>query len=166
MRHSAVRRGARREATPRHGIALVSTLGLLALAAALLAGAFASATASARATRSARASIVAHAAARRALARAVMAWSATEDSLPIGAFIMRVPPDSAPILIDAADTRLRVQRLSPTMFLVAVDAIVPASGAALARRRARVLLERPRSPDSTIVLPPRPITRWASADLF
>lgn len=151
---------------PRHGIALVSTLALLALATALLAGAFASASAAARATRSTRASVVAHAAARRALARAVGSWSATEDSLPVGAFVVRAVPDSAAALLDAADTRVRVQRLTPTMFLVAVDAIVPASGAALARRRSRVLLERPRSPDSTIVLPPRPIARWASADLF
>jgi len=62
---------------------LVAVIALLALSGALIAGAFAAARGTARATRSARAAIVAQAAARRALARTIVTWSAADDSLRI-----------------------------------------------------------------------------------
>jgi len=150
----------------RRGIALVTVLGLLALAAMLVAGAFATATAASRATRSARAAIVAREAARHALGRAVAGWQRVDDSLPIGAFTLRTSPESSATAIDSVNARLRVQRLSLSRFVVAVDVVVPATGAPLARRRMRVLLERPPSPDSTTLLSPRPLMRWPVAELY
>ena len=105
----------------RRGIALVTVLGLLALAAMLVAGAFATATAASRATRSARAAIVAREAARHALGRAVAGWQRVDDSLPIGAFTLRTSPESSATAIDSVNARLRVQRLSLSRFVVAVD---------------------------------------------
>jgi hypothetical protein len=150
----------------RRGIALVTVLGLLALAAALVAGAFATATAAARASRTARASVMAREAARRALGRAVAGWQRMDDSLPIGGFTLRTSPESTAAALDSANTRLRIQRLSLTRFVISVDVAVPAAGPALARRRMRVLLERPPSPDSTTLLAPRPLMRWPVADLY
>ncbi|MFL5605966.1 MAG: hypothetical protein ACJ8AD_05935 [Gemmatimonadaceae bacterium] len=56
--------------------------------------------------------------------------------------------------------------MSLQLFVVSVDVRVPASGPALARRRMRVLLERPPSPDSTTFLAPRPLVQWAVAELY
>ena len=164
--HRDVSMRAPRPMRRRRGVVLVAVLGLLALGAALIAGAFAAARQSARASRSARAAIVAQAAARRGLARAMTSWSATEDSLGIGAYSARSYPESALVALDSADVRVRVHRLSSTLYVVAAEARVPSTGAPIARRRARVLLERPPTIDSTVVQPIRPIARWASADLY
>jgi hypothetical protein len=145
---------------------VVAVIALLTLGAALIAGAFAAARGSARGTRSARAAIVAQAAARRALARTLSAWSARDDSLRIGAFTTRAFAESAAVTLDSADVRVRVHRLSVSLYVVAAEASVPSQRAPLARRRARVLLERAPTIDSTIVQPPPPIARWASADLY
>ena len=131
-----------------------------------LAGSFASATAALRASRTARASIMAREGARRALGRAVANWMPVDDSLPIGAFALRTSPESTAATLDSADARLRVQRLSLTLYVVSVDVVVPATGPTLARRRMRVLLERPPSPDSTTLLAPRPLMRWSVAELY
>ena len=149
----------------RRGVVLVAVLGLLALGAALIAGAFAAARDSARATRSARAAIVAQATARRALVRTLASWSARDDSLGIGGFTTRTFAESAATVLDSADLRVRVHRLSALLYVVAAEASVPSSRAPLARRRARVLLERAPTIDTTIVQPLRPIARWASANL-
>lgn len=150
----------------RRGVVLVAVLALLTLSAALIAGAFAAARASARATRSTRAAIVAHAAARRALVRAAAAWTGSDDSLNIGAFDVRASRESASVALDSADTRLRVHRLSPSLVLLTAEASVPSRGAPIARRRVHVLLERVPTTDSTAVSRVRPITRWASGDLY
>jgi hypothetical protein len=150
----------------RRGIALVSALAMLALAAALLAGSFVAAMATARAARVVRASVVAETVSRRALARGVAGWRAADDSLAIGASSARAWTESAAVALDSANVRLRVQRVALARFVVSADVEVPASGAPLARRRLRVLLERPPSPDSTVVLAPRPIARWAVAELY
>jgi hypothetical protein len=150
----------------RRGIALATVLALLALSAALLAGGFASATASSRAARSARAGIVASAGARRALGRVLLAWSSVEDALPVGAMIERASIEDAALPRDAVDARVRVQRLSPNLFVVASDVTVPAGRAPLARRRMRVLVRRTFPTDSTVVRPPRAIARWSLGELF
>ena len=147
-------------------MALVATLAMLALAGVLLAGAYASATASARATRSARAALVADAAARRALAAALMQWSAADDSLPVGGTRSHVVPGSASAPLDSADTRLVVQRLSTSLHVVAVDVTVPASGASLARRRMRMLVRRRTPIDTTMIQPPMTISRWPVGSLY
>jgi len=157
--------GRRTPRRARRGIALVTVLGMLALATALVAGAFATATAASRATRTARAELMAREAARRALGRAVAGWQRVDDSLPIGAFTLRTSPESTATALDSANTRIRVQRLSLARYVVSVDVVVPATGPVLARRRMRVLLERPPSPDSTTLLAPRPLMRWSVAEL-
>lgn len=156
----------RRRRRPRRGVVLVAVLALLALGAALIGGAFAAARGAGRATRSSRAGIVAHAAARRALARTLASWTAADDSLGVGAFVTRTFAETAAVALDAADTRVRVQRLSSTLFVVAAEASVPSASVAIARRRVRILLERAPTIDSTIVSPLRPLARWSSADLY
>ena len=145
---------------------LVAVLALLALGAALIAGAFAAARGSARGARSARAAVVAQAVSRRALARTMTSWSAADDSLGIGAFSTRAYAESAAVALDSADVRVRVHRLSPSLYVVAAEARVPSARTPLARRRARVLLERAPTIDSTVVQPIRPIARWSTADLY
>ena len=136
---------ARSARKPRRGVVLVAVLALLTLGAALLAGAFAAARASARATRSTRAAIVAHASARRALVEGVSSWSGREDSLNVGASAVRTWRESASVRLDSAETRLRVHRLSATLYLVTTDASVPSSSASIARRRARARAARART---------------------
>jgi hypothetical protein len=147
-------------------MALVATLAILALAAALLAGSFAASSASARASRSARAALVADAAARRALATTVMRWSGAEEGLLVGASLQRVVPDSASVPLDAADTRVVVQRLSASLHVVATDVTVPAVGPPLARRRMRILVTRYTPIDTTMTRPPTTIVRWPAGALF
>ena len=151
---------------PRRGVVLVVVLALLALGGALIAGAYSAARSSARATRSVRAGIVAQAAARRAIARAISGWSGVDDALAVGAFTIRAPIESTTFALDSVDARVRVQRLASSLFVVAVDASVPSVRAPLARRRVRVLLERSAPIDTTMPRAPRPIARWASADLY
>jgi hypothetical protein len=93
-------------------------------------------------------------------------WSAADDSLGIGGFSTRAFSESAAVALDSADVRVRVHRLSALLYVVAAESSVPSARAPIARRRARVLLERAPTIDSTIVQPLRPITRWASADLY
>jgi hypothetical protein len=147
-------------------VVLVAVLALFALGAALIAGAFAAARGAGRATRSSRAGIVADAAAHRALARTLTAWTTTDDSLGVGAFVTRTFAETAAVALDAADTRVRVHRLSSTLFVVAAEASVPSAIAPIARRRARALLERAPTIDSTVLSPLRPLARWSSADLY
>jgi len=148
-------------------MALVTTLAMVALGGALLAGAFAQASAAIRAARAARASLVAASLARRALGRALAQWSAVEDSLPVGGIAQRAVPESAAVPLDAAETRVRVQRLSSTRYVVAVVVSVPDTLVPLARRRLRLLVERRAPIDSTLPLPvPRPVIRWAFGDLY
>jgi hypothetical protein len=128
---------------------LLTTLALLSLSAALLAGGFAAATASARAARSARASLIAVSAARRALGTTVMAWSSVEERLAVGQTLERAIVERTAIPLDAADTRVRVLRVSSTSFVVAADVAVPANATPLARRRMRLLVQRSPVVDST-----------------
>ena len=145
---------------------LVAVLALLALGAALIAGAFAAARGTTRATRSVRAALVAHAVARRALARTLSSWTAADDSLGIGGFTTRAYSESAATALDSAAIRVRVHRLSASLYVVAAEASVPATRLPLSRRRVRVLLERAPTIDTTSVQPLRPISRWPSADLY
>jgi hypothetical protein len=145
---------------------LVAVLGLLPLRAALNAGAYAPARSSARATPSSRAAVVAQAAARRALARTLTSWTGRDDSLGVGAFSTRTFAESAAVALDSADVRVRVHRLSALLYVVAAEASVPSARAPLARRRARVLLERAQTIDTAVVQPLRPIARWSSDDSY
>jgi hypothetical protein len=157
---------ARHGSTERRGIALVAVLAMLALAGALLAGAFAASVATQRAVRADRAAIVAQSVSRRALARVLASWSAADDSLAVGAVSVRAAVESAAVSIDSADVRLALRRLDSSRFVVSVDVLVPSAGPPLARRRVRMLLERAASPDSTVVAPPRLLARWSVGDLY
>jgi hypothetical protein len=96
----------------------------------------------------------------------VASWSPADDSMNLGAYDVRAWRDSASAAADAADTRVRVYRVSSTLYLVTAEASVPSAAAPIARRRARVLLERAPTIDTTIVSRPRAIARWASGDLY
>lgn len=146
----------------RAGVALVAALGLLLLAAALLAG---SATASVELRRTARSRSWAARAdfeAWRALGVVLQGWDASLDSLPIGATAERLvdPRDTAgpPVVV-----RARVRRLSARMFAAAVSVRVGVSGQA-AERRARLLLQRD-STGSDATGSPRALSRWSVVDL-
>ena len=156
----------RRRARARRGVALVTTLAMLALAGALLAGAFAASVATARAARVDRAAIVAQSVSRRALARVLASWSAADDSLAVGAVSLRATVESAAVPLDSAAVRLALRRLDASRFVASVDVVVPGAGPPLARRRLRMLLERAASPGSTVVAVPRPLARWAVGDLY
>lgn len=148
----------------RPGVALVAALGLLLLAAALLAG---SATASVELRRAARSRSWAARAdfeAWRAVGVVLQGWDATLDSLPVGATVERFvePPDAAgpPILV-----RARVRRLSARIFAAGVSVRVGGSGQA-ASRRARLLLQRDSSTsDSTASPRVSTVARWSVVDL-
>jgi hypothetical protein len=153
------------EGRERKGVALVAALALLALAAALLTGAFTSATAMARTARSARATIRAEATARRAAAELVSSWDGEVDALPIGAHLERG------LSMDEEDFRMtvraRVQRLAARLFVVIVDVRVGEGAIPLAHRRLRLVVERRVTTDTLdSPQPPRPIARWSFSDLY
>jgi hypothetical protein len=162
----------------------VAALALLALSAALLAGALAIATAMARSVRSERAALEVEARSRHALASVLAGWGSEADSLPVGGWIERELSPSergAGAGSMPASGRLRMQRLAPGLYAVVVDVrIGPAP--AVARQRLRLLVTRPLIPialDSACLSPgdsgtvlarvrgaPAPIARWSAADLY
>ena len=157
MRRSAVR-PARRD-----GVALVAALGLLLLAAALLAGSATAAVELRRAARSRSWAARADFETQRALGVVLQGWDATLDSLPIGASVERLvqPTDSAgpPVAV-----RARVRRLSGRIF-AAIVAVRVVSGQAAARR-ARLLLQRePPGSDSAASTGVSTLSRWSVVDL-
>jgi hypothetical protein len=158
--HAALGRG-----RTRPGIALVAALALLTFAAALLAGSFASANALARAQRSARASIEAEALARRAAAEVLVAWSASNDDLPIRGSRDReaeVSPSFGRTVV-----RTRLQRISASLYAVTADVRVGEGPSPIAHRRSRLILERPPVTDSARTSgPPHPIARWSYSGTY
>jgi hypothetical protein len=133
-------------------------LALLAFAAALLAGTFASAMALAQAQRSARASAEAEALARRATAQVLASWPASNDVLPVHAY--QDQEDERPSFGRTA-VRTRIQRISASVYVVTADIRVGDGPFPIAHRRARLVLERPASADSGgLSGPPQPIARW------
>ncbi|HET9011836.1 MAG TPA: hypothetical protein VFN38_08470, partial [Gemmatimonadaceae bacterium] len=148
----------------RAGVALVAALGLLLLAAGLLAG---SATASVELGRTARSRSWAARAeleTQRAIGLVLQGWDATLDSLPIGASVDRVvepsAPSGPPVIV-----RARVRRLSARTFAAVVTARVGVSGQAGARR-ARLLLQREASDSgSAAAAGVSTVPRWSVVDL-
>jgi type II secretory pathway pseudopilin PulG len=149
----------------RPGVALVTALAILAFAAALLAGSFASATALAQAQRSARASVEAEALARRAAAEGFASWSATSESLPVHAYQDRETETS--LSFGRTVVRTRIQRISMSLYVITSDVLVGDGASPIAHRRARLLLERPMKVDSGDVSGPlHPIARWSFSGSF
>ena len=149
----------------RPGVALVTALALLAFAAALLAGSFASSAALAHAQQSARASLEAEALARRAAAEVLASWSATYDSLPVRGY--REPEAEMSPSFGRTVVRTRIQRISASLYAVTADARVGNGSSPIAHRRARLILERPPVTDSAAVSgPPHPIARWSYSGIY
>ena len=153
-----------RRPADRAGVALVAALGLLMLAAALLAG---SATASVELRRAARSRSWAARAdfeGQRALGVVLQGWDAALDSLPIGATAQRLV-DSTDAPGPAVVVRATVRRLSPRIYAVVVRVRVGASGQAAARR-ARLLLQRDSSGADSVASPGvSTLARWSVVDL-
>lgn len=148
----------------RDGVALVAALGLLLLAAALLAGSATAAVELRRAARSRGWAARAEFETQRALGVVLQGWDATLDSLPIGATVERTvrPTDSAgpPVAV-----RARVRRLSGRIFAAIVAVRVGVSGQAAARR-ARLLLQRDSSgSDGAASAGVSTLSRWSVVDL-
>jgi type II secretory pathway pseudopilin PulG len=158
---SATRRTGRR----RPGVALVAALALLALAAALLAGSFASAVSFDRATRSAHASVHAEALARRAAAEALTTWQDASDSLAVHAF--HDGDSTTSQAFGRTAIRTRVQRISARLYAITTDVRVGEGAVSLAHRRYRLVVERSTTSDSAGARgAPRPIARWAFAGIY
>jgi len=148
-------------ARPRRGTALVAALGLLALAAALLAGAVVASFAARRGTRVLVAASRADSEARRALGEVMVGWDGAADSLALGGSLERVISATSaagpPLAVQA-----RLDRLSPSVFAASVSVQVGATASVQAYRRMRLLLERSAHGDSASVSrPPSPIARWS-----
>ena len=152
----------------RRGAALLAALGLLALGAALLAGSFVAGTAAQRSVKSREAALLAGTEVRVAIAEFLSRWSAADDSLGVGVErSIVVGPRVRGSAAMTMTTQLHVRRLSPTRFVVAADCQAGLDDAVLARRRVRVILDRPRSADNVAtVAAPAPIPRWTLADLY
>lgn len=180
----SARRALPRPGRRRPGFALVAALALLALSAALLAGAVAIVTARTRSIRSERAALEADAHARHALAVVLADWGPGTDSLPVGGWVGRElsprerggGPGGMP-----SSGRVRLQRLAPGLYAVAVDVRI-GTAPSLARQRLRLLVMRPEllvkldsagappgdsgTVRARIRRPPVPIARWSAADLY
>jgi hypothetical protein len=160
-----MRRARVRPVRRRVGVALVAALGLLMLAAALLAGSAVGSVELRRATRSLTAAALAESEMTRGLGAAMQGWDTELDSLPIGAVLERAPLrttlDGPPILV-----LTRVRRLTSSLYAASVSVRVGADGAELAFRHARLLLER--SADTTIAGTSTGVAllaRWSVVDL-
>jgi hypothetical protein len=138
---------------------MVTALALLAFAAALLAGSFASARALARAQQSAVASIQAEALARRATAEVLASWPADNGSLPVHGFQERSVEMNPPFA--GALVRTRIQRISASLYAITADVRFGDGSSSIAHRRSRLILERPAQSDSGGVSgTAHPIARW------
>jgi hypothetical protein len=146
---------------------LLAALALLALAAALLVGTASASSRIARAGRSRAATLVADAESRQALASFVAAWGSSADALPVGGTLVTTTASTASVGAMPVGVRLRLQRLTLTRFVLAVECQVGPGSLILARRRFRLLLERAIVTDSTVPRrPPAPVAVWGLADLY
>jgi hypothetical protein len=146
-------------------VALVAALGLMMLAAGLLAGTAVASLELQRATRTAAATARADAELRRALAVVLQGWDAGLDSMPVGAAVDRatgtVAVGGAPVAV-----RARVRRLGPALYAAVVAVQVGDSTAPLALRRARRLFGRIADTLAPAAAPNvRPLSRWEVTDL-
>jgi hypothetical protein len=146
-------------------MALVAALGLMMLAAGLLAGTAVASLGLQRAVRTLAATARAEAELRRGLALVLQGWDAALDSMPVGASVDRTTDaptaDGAPLAV-----RTHIRRLGPALYAATVAVQVGDSTAPLALRRARLLLGS--EADSTVRGAGegiRPLARWSVTDL-
>ena len=150
----------------RRGTAIVAALGLVMLAAALLASAAEVAAVSARRARADAAAVTAESAVRRTIAVLLTGWSASYDSLAIGHSVdatSGIPDETGvnlPCRIEA-----RVQRIDSTLFALTFDAragVIPT----MSRRRVRLLVRSGALDPLTRAAVARPIAQWSLTDLY
>lgn len=153
-------------------MALLAALVLLTLSAALATATFSAAHAMRRAALSTRARVRVETGVRRAFAEVLAGWSAAQDTIPIGSGVdvalEAEPAEVGPRLVRSA----RVDRMAVGLYAVTVDLYAFSRERPIARRRARLWLERAvpaaKSPDvaAGAVAPPVVVTPWAFADLY
>ena len=155
---------------PRQGLALVASLGLLMLGAALLAGTSLASLELRRAVRGRAAGARAAWETQRAAGLLLQQWDAELDSMPVGATRERslLPPTEGPV----TQVTARVRRLADRRYAAVLRARVGVEGTrgTLANRRVRLLLDRAPPSDSTNPLAPppvvMPIARWRVVDVW
>lgn len=150
-------------------MALLAALLLLALSAAFATATFSAARAMRRAALAARVRSRVESGIPRAFAEVLVGWSAALDTLEVGGVReLALHADSAdgPLLVRTA----RVERTTDRLYAVTVDIQALGGVRPLARRRARLWLERPVSAPppagAGAVLPPPFVTPWALSDLY
>ena len=150
----------------RRGTAIVAALGLVVLAAALLASAAEVAAGTARRNRADVAALFAESAARRALATALDGWSTAYDSLAIGRgtnVALRIPGGEAEVV--PYRVIVRVRRLDSALYAVTVDATAGVAPL-VARRRVRLVVTTRAAAGRASGPDVRPIPQWSLADLY
>lgn len=156
----------------RRGVALLAALVLLALSAALATATFSAAHAMRRAAFTALTSARVETGVRRAFGEVLATWTAALDTLPVGGAVDIVlgaePLDAGPPL----ERRARVQRVQEGLYAVTVELCAFSRERPVARRRARLWLERPAaaapSPADSVspLVPLARVTHWPLADLY
>lgn len=152
----------------RRGAALLVALTLLLLCMALLTGSAFAARSASRATRVSNTITVADAEASAVMARYVMAWGNAEAGLAVGGEMLTPgTPHVAGLGALPITSIVRVVRLSPTRYILALECQVGLAGSELAVRRMSVVLQRVVPADSTAPpVAPAPLSRWALSDLY
>jgi hypothetical protein len=146
-------------------MALVAALGLMMLAAGLLAGTALASVGLQRAARTLSATARAESELRRGLAAVLQGWDAGLDSMPIGMVVDRPAPvvllEGAPLTV-----RTRIRRLGPALYAASIAVQVGDSTTPLATRRARLLLAHTTDTSmSGAAAGVRPLARWSVTDL-
>ena len=155
----------------RRGVALLGALVLLALSAALATATFSAARALQRAALVTRARARVEAAIPRAFAEVLAGWNGALDSLVVGGVVEVAlggerATDGPPLGRSA-----RVKRTTERLYAVTVDVRAFGGEHPLARRRARLWLERPAGAQPAPLpngasTPPPFVTPWAFSDLY
>jgi hypothetical protein len=164
-RNAKMRRNASHHRRGRPGMALVAALGLMMLAAGLLAGAAVASLGLQRASRTLAASARAETELRRSMGLVLQGWSSALDSLPVGATFDRAVP---PVVVDGVPVsgRTHVQRLGPALYAATVTVQVGDSAASLALRQGRLLLTYAADTTTRGGSPGiRPLAPWSVVDL-
>jgi hypothetical protein len=92
-------------------------------------------------------------------------WDPAADVMVVGESIERAVYATETLALPASIS-LYVRRLDTTLYALTVDVRV-GSTVTLARRRARMLVQRATTADSSkVVAPPLPIARWSTVDLY
>lgn len=136
---------------------------LLALSSALVVGTFSASRAMHRSASAARERARVETEVTRALGEVLVHWTPALDSLPVGAGVDLAldpePAEAGPALL----RRARAERVAERLYAVTVDVRALARDEPLARRRARLWLQRD---TGTVFTTPAPVTPWAFADLY